>query len=293
MSNYVQSVRIDQEVYVGGGFAGFKSPNNSLVMVYNTHSHQWHLLPPYKTTSFAMVIVNNQLVLVGGMDHKYASTSLLGAWEADSRQWTYPYPRMPTARQSSSAIGKGRWLIVAGGMLCGNRLSTVEVLDVDCKQWCTVPSSPRLKSWSSMKSVVHGDVWYLMGGYINYGSETDTVYSAYLPAVISQANSSSKKSSAGIWMEISGLGHYGSAPFCIDGSLYAFGGTRVTDKSTISTIHRYLPETKKWVRVGDLPTSRYSCTCTVTSDGEVFVAGGIRAKGSPLLKDIIIGCLDT
>ena len=124
MSYYIQSVTIQETVYVGGGNAGWKSPNNYIVMVYNTRSCKWHQLPPYTAEYFVMVVINNQLVLVGGKDSAYHATNLLGMWDTGSNQWTHPYAPMPTARSHPSAVVYKQWLIVAGGRRTGGHICT-------------------------------------------------------------------------------------------------------------------------------------------------------------------------
>ena len=36
----------------------------------------------------------------------------------------------------------------------------------------------------------------------------------------------------------------------------------------------------EWVKVGDLPTPRSSCTCAIITDREILVAGGHSQPGS-------------
>ncbi len=64
MSGYIQSVEINDTVYVGGETSG--NEDDYIVMAYNTQSCQWHTLPPYSTRRFAMTTINNKLVVVGG-----------------------------------------------------------------------------------------------------------------------------------------------------------------------------------------------------------------------------------
>ena len=273
MTNYTQSVTIQDTVYVGGGFAGLMSPNNNcIVMAYNTHSCKWHQLPPYTARYFAMVVINNQLVLVGGNDSIYQSTNLLGMWDTGSSQWTHPYAAMPTARGDPSAVVYKQWLIVAGGETGRHRLSTVEVLDVASNQWYSAPSTPT--PWTHMKSTILGDMWYLMGGYSD-GDDKYIVCSVSLPDLISHTLSSSSGSTHhNMWKKISGLGHYYSTPLCMGGALLAVGGRRVKGYESVSTIQRYVPGTKEWVEVGRLPSPLYDCTCTFTLDQKILVFGG-------------------
>ncbi len=65
-----------------------------------------------------------------------------------------------------------------------------------------------------------------------------------------------------------------SAPLSIGRSLLAVGG--MDDRLNLSSwIHLYQPDTRRWVKVGDLPTARHSCTCSVLPSGDVIVAGGV------------------
>ena len=94
---------------------------------------------------------------------------LMCVWEGGRRQWTHPYVPMPTAHVWPSAVVYKQWLVVAGGRLCTKILSAVEVLDVPSKQWCKAPPTPT--PWSSMKSVLVEDVWYVMGGFESVATE--------------------------------------------------------------------------------------------------------------------------
>ncbi len=85
MSVYIQSVEINDTVYVGGGWTD-RDVDEYIVMAYNTQSCQWHTLPPYSTRYFAMTAINNKLVVVGGMNRDGSDSSELGEWQPDSNQ---------------------------------------------------------------------------------------------------------------------------------------------------------------------------------------------------------------
>ena len=70
------------------------------------------------------------------------------------------------------------------------------------------------------------------------------------------------------------------------GALLAVGGARVKDNESMSTIHRYVPETEEWVEVGQLPSPLYDCTCTFTLDHKILLFGG-----SSLLSVFHVGTL--
>ena len=270
MCAYIQSVEVKGTVYVGGGWTD-RDEDRYTVMAYNPQSCNWHALPLYSAAKFAMTTINNKLVLVGGY-HNPSAVDRLGVWQTDNNQWTYPFPPMPTSRSLPSATSYKHWLVVAGGYSSVS-LSTVEVLDVHNKQWSTGPSTPA--PWSSMKSTIIGDTWYLMGGWC-CGTQTVDVYSASLDSLVSQLIPNNLSKNA-VWNKISGHKHYNSSPLNIGGTLLAAGGCHNHITSVSSSIHCYVPETEEWVVAGDLPCALHTCTCTVIAD-RLYVFGGYDGK---------------
>ncbi len=141
MSNHIQSVEINDTVYVGGGGTD-RGEDEYIVMAYNTQSCQWHTLPPYSTRFFAMTTINNKLVVVGGRNREDSDNSELGEWQPDRNKWTHPFPPMSTPRCVPSATSYKHWLVVTGGYHGVCLQASVEVLDVSNMQWSTGPSTP-------------------------------------------------------------------------------------------------------------------------------------------------------
>ena len=113
-------------MYVGGGYA---STGSDTVMTYDISTGKWATLPPYRACDFAMTAINNQIVLVGGIEHGGDKSKVLGVRDADNKQWMHPYPEMHTARSLCSAVVYNEWLVVAGGWSTGAILSSVEVMN--------------------------------------------------------------------------------------------------------------------------------------------------------------------
>ena len=272
MTDYIQSVVVQEKVYVGGGDA---TKDMKIVMEYDITSAKWAELPPYQVRSFGMAVINNQLVLVGGYGGDRDS-KVLGVWGADGREWTHPYPEMPTARSKCSVVAYKDWLVVACGVSNGWAASSVEIMHTFTKQWHTGQPTPM--SWFGMKTAIVGDICYFMGGYASSSRllVTDSVYCVSLPALISQAQSQvSRENSHRVWKEIHGLEITLSAPLSVSGSLLAVGGRDIASRNDTTAIHLYQPDTGEWVKVGDLSTPRYSCTCAIMiRDRKILVAGG-------------------
>ncbi len=267
MSAYIQSVEINDIVYVGGGFTD-RDEDAYIVMINNKQSCQWHTLPPYSTWGFAMTTINNKLVVVGGRNRDNSYSSELGEWQLDSNQWTHPFPPMSTPRCVPSATSYKHWLVVAGGCHGVRLHASVEILDVPNMQWSTGPSTPT--PWGEMKSTTIADTWYLMGGVCEILMQSSPdVYSVSLEALVSHSSSDSSN----IWNKLPSLKCTVSCPLNIGGSLLAVGGRDMKRKKSVSTIQRYVPDTNTWVQAGQLPHAVYNCTCIMTSD-KVHAMGG-------------------
>ncbi len=266
MNGYIQSVEINDTLYVGGGGTD-RRQDAYIMMAYNMQSCQWHTLPPYSTRLFAMTTINNKLVVVGGRYSGDSDSCELGEWQPDSNQWTHPFPPMSTPRWWPSVTSYKLWLVVAGGYHEGY-LQIVEVLDVSNMQWSTGPSTPT--PWSSMQSTTIGDTWYLMGGVCEtLWRESANVYSVSLEALVSHSSSDSSN----IWNKLPSLNCKDSCPLNIGGSLMAVGGEDMKNLKPVSTIQRYVTETNKWVQAGQLPHAVCYFTCIMAS-GKVLVMGG-------------------
>ena len=266
MSFSVQSVVIGDTVYVGGGIA-YGDRDKCTVM--KLEQDQWTKLPEYTAYRFAMTSLANRLVLVGGHDSRNKKpTNQLAVFE--SGEWTHPYPPMNIARYSSTAVSFNNHIIVAGG--CDDKvraLSSVEVLDVASRRWYIAQSLPNPRS--VLKSTLIGNTLYLMGGYNHTLSATKTVYHVDLTELVAKAHSNLDTPT--LWQTLQEVPLVRSAPLSIGRSLLAVGGWD-DNVNPSSLIHLYQPDTRRWVKVGDLPTARLNCTCSVLPSGEVIVAGG-------------------
>ena len=273
MAQSIQAVVIGGNVYVGGGLK-FDRSKRTTVMVYSLRTGSWRTLPPYETWQFGMAAVNNQLVMVGGTTGKV--TNVLGVWGEESQTWTHPFPEMPTPRKSLSVVSYQNWLIVAGGK---NERSShskkVELLDTLSGQW--YEGSPLPNACSSMSSTINGNMWYLSSGYSSEGAPNRHVLSVCLDELISQAVSQSADATASPstpspWQTLTDLPLTYSTVLILNGALLAVGGHET------SAIHHYQPSSRSWIKVGDLPTARWDCACTILPSGEILVAGGCNGS---------------
>ena len=251
----VHCVVIGDNVYVGGGYGGrVNAHERCTVMKLDLQRDEWIKLPQYSTKYFGMTSLGNQLVLVGGAEPSTGKpTKQVGVFS--SGKWIHPYPPMNFARQCLTAVCFNNSIIVAGGHY------SVEVLDTTSRRWYTVETLPFLQS--RVKSTLIGNTLYLMG----LG-----VYKVDLHTLITSAILFKQTTLIHLQM-IEDTPLKDSAPLNVRGSLLVVGG-RDDCVNPSSSIHLYQPDTKRWVKVGDLPTARYNCTCSLLPSGEVIVAGG-------------------
>ena len=223
-----------------------------------------------------MAAVKRQLTLVGGWDTSTGSwqtTSDIAVWDREgaSHTWTHPYPPMPTRRHSPAVATYNQWLVVAGGS--GgypnyNGLAAVEVLDTDNHQWLSASSLP--VKYSHVTTAILQDELYLVGGTLN------KTLVANLPDIIHSSTSATTKP----WRTLPAPPLERSAAITVHGALLAVSGCHGNHYSTASTaIHVYQPTTNSWSKVGDLPSPRSQCACTVLHSGELLVGGGRDSNG--------------
>ena len=282
MSDYVQSVQVQGTTYFGGGYTG--GDDDYIAMAYYQSSSTWTKLPPYRACCFAMTVIDCHLVLVGGVGRDAVKSKALGMWRPYSKKWTHPYPDMITPRESCSAVVYNQYLVVAGGVGPGDDyLSSVEVMNTDSKQWYTGPSTPI--AWDAMKTAIVDDTCYFMGGCI-VNDYANKVYSVSLPALVSQLNLNTRTDTQ-IWKELPQLPVWYAAPLSISGSLLSVGGLDEDDEA-VSALYLYQSDAGQWVKIADMPTPRYTCTCImISSVKELLVAGGWGKRDRLEAMDIV------
>ena len=203
-------------------------------------------------------------------------TNRISVW--DSQRWTHPYPYMPTPRHSPAVATYINWLVVAGGSDGDGHLITVEIMDTTNKQWFTAVPLP--VGCYDMTSAVVGDECYFMSGSTRPATVTKQVFHGTLPDITSQtvSQSTSSTSTPPQWHTLPDTPLEYSAALALHGSLLAVGGCHDRQHRS-SAIHLYQPGSRQWVKVGDLPTARSHCSCTLLPSGEILVVGGWDNNG--------------
>ena len=287
---------LKEKVYIGGGCS-----SSDKVIVYDPQQDSCETLPPYSCKFFAMAVVNDQLVLVGGEDglpNKPGErvthglpTNRLGVWNG---QWTHPLPPMITARCMPLVVThKNRWLVVMGGIGFahnhdyyrdgGVELSHVEILDVsEPSQWYHAAQLPHVNNQHALLPVTIGNMCYLY----SLGDDSEKVSSVCLDSLITQAVSQPYPWQTLPKSPVDEYPNESAGLVAFNGALLAVGGSGYADNQDI---YQYQPSSKSWIKAGELPTERrgWDRICTVLPSGEVFVADIQRqSSGAAIRVDI-------
>ena len=291
MYGYPRVVIFKEKVYIGGGLTD--SDRDGLkIMVYEPKQDSWDSLPPYTYIYFSMVIINDQLVLLGEckVECHDSKTNKLGIWNEQSKRWTHPLPPMTTACNAPSVTThNNKWLVVMGGRGDGyTNLSRIEILDVtEPVQWYQAASLPQ--PCKQAPSATIGNMCYLLGGFTKEGPSKN-VFSVCLDDLISQAFSKPWPASASAppipvpspWQSLPNTPMDRSTALAFDGALLAIGGGYPGS----SAIYMYQPSSNSWVMAGELPTAtkRRCSGCIVLPTGELVIAGGGDGKTSQMIE---------
>ena len=265
MSGYPRSVALQKNIYVGGGTTEHAS-QRCTILVYHVDKDEWGSLPKYQYRWFAMIVINNYLTIVDGKDASSSkATNQLAVFDQISQKWTTPYLPMPTARCWPAVSTYDKWLLVAGGYDRSVSLTTVELLNTSTKQWLTAAPLPTL--CGRMTSTILQDNWYLV-------TERKQVFAVSLPDIVSNTISKYTASKpVQLWRRLPDTPHTYSTAIALRGSILVVGGL-IGGSQRSTAIHLYLPESQKWTKVGDLPSTRHHCSCVLLPSGELLIAGG-------------------
>ena len=193
---------------------------------------------------------------------------------------------MPTPRQAAACVTAKGALVVAGGSDGSSALATVEVMNIDTKQWTTV--SPLPQKQSDLSGIVRGDSLYLAGG----SPPSKSVFTCSLPDLLSSSNSLTSRSSQAtrmqtLWKEVSSLPAVDSTLASFGGHLLAIGGKDDSTNSITSDVFSYDSHTNSWSVVSQMKVKRSECLAVILSEDHLIVVGGYN-RGSRITTSVEI-----
>ena len=240
---------------------------------FSSTSQQLNKLPVHPLRHVSLVNVENELVTVGGYNEK---GNWLGQHNDSNKLYTYSqgkwvekYPTMPTKRRQCSSVYTNSFLVVAGGV-SGDRtyLATVEMLNIDSKQWSKVSLLPTPVNHSSVS---------ICGEYIfvhDIHAQPNGKYSVVRSSLLSLTRSTPKPV---IWEDVASLPVHHSTLVTVNGHLLAVGG-KSTKGDRSNEVHQYNPTADSWQVISQMEVARSECAAALLPDDKLMVAGGIHLE---------------
>ena len=248
---HAQAVLIGSKLYIGGGIttmACSKAELNLYLYDIKNSANVTAIPTPGPTRWSALATFHSQLVLAGGSIGMNEATDQLWVLEENGGSWEQPFSRMLKSCWGASAMSIGEQLIVAGGVeqiamagdVCAQSpLDTVQIYNVNSKQWLLAQSLP--KCCYFMKTAFSDGVWYLAGGRYQ-GQE---VFKASIESLIT-----STASDIQVWDQLPDAPRQCTSLAMYAHQLIAIGGGRAI--SPTHEIHLYKPELQSWMMIGNL-----------------------------------------
>ena len=221
---------------------------------------------------------------MGGIDYYGRPTNSLASLtgEDEDSKWVELFPRMPTARYYLAAVCRGRNVIAAGGYGGGRRVSAVEILDTELRQWSSAASLPHPMYWASI--TVCEDLLYLLGGYDQNGSPTLSVLTSSITDLLHQQQETANQS--GAWRRTADAPYYVSTAVSVGGQLLAIGGQDEQHKDT-SAIVGYDPTSDSWQDMGHMATPRSWTLVAVLPSNQLIAAGGYGGETKVEIGNVV------
>ncbi|XP_064401955.1 uncharacterized protein LOC135347813 isoform X3 [Halichondria panicea] len=268
MSN-AASVYLNGTLYFGGGITdepGWRA-EASLYSFKPGVDRTWTVTdtPTYRYT---LVTHNSELLLVGGCEYPTIETTNK-VFTMRGGQFVEALPPMKETQRSPSAVSSGSALVVVGGTNTSGDLSSVEVFKDG--QWTTAPSLPNANAGQDIKSVLHGDQWYLI-------TSVGKVFRTSLQSLISGSDQSP-------WETLPDAPNCYSTAAFFGGRLLSIGGDRGRAYDDLTTaIYAFSSSTQSWEHVADLPLPLTHSSAVVLPTGELLVIGGTDKREKPSNK---------
>ena len=256
-----------------GNVAYFNSDGSTAVYCYESQRQLWRQLPDCPSKVSALVMADNKLTTIGGadQDQQWRPTNSLASLTGEGRRskWVELFPQMPTARYWLAAVCRGRNVIAAGGYDGERKVTTVEILDTELRQWSSAASLPHPMTKASI--TVCGDLLYLLGA-VDQNGPTLSVLTSSITDLLHQQQETANQSK--VWRQAADSPYYCSTAVSVGGQLLAIGGRDEHGKDT-SAVVAYDPTSDSWQDMGHMATPRSLTLVAVLPSNQLIAAGGL------------------
>ena len=223
-------------------------------------TEKWEELPPCYYHDSGLVVMNGELISVGGAAGNRFSLYVFTL--GYPQLWiNTSYPPMNTPRSSPAvlAVPGGDSALVIGGCVSTDRWTrTVEMYQVESREWSLVADLPQSLTAPSA-TLCAGDVVHVIG-YEGIG------FSCPLGALLTGGQ-------AGVWKPLPALPVTHSTAATLCGQLVLVGGRAAG--STVKSIYQLLEG--RWVEIGSMASQRERCLAVSVSPDKLLIVSGVKA----------------
>ena len=264
--------------------------SDTKVLMFNSGTEQWTVLPKCPKEYFSIAVVNGQLTAIGGKHSETATNTLLSLSQdkpdISQQKWLEQLPPMTYCRSSTAVTTTNTSLIVAGGQEPGVKKTEVEVMDTQTLQWTTVASLPL--PLSHAKATICGDRLYLGGGFSSGGASKSVLECEVKELLQSQPQSLASRIGLSrrpqVWREVaplpvtlSSLVTFQDHLLAVGGEVIIVGGVRAADYT--SEVREYDSATNSWNVISQMRVQRCWPLAVVLPNNTLMVCGGLISEG--------------
>ena len=270
-----------ESVAVNGGIV-YCHANSNKVLMFNSVTGQWTVLPECPKKYSSIAIVNGQLTAIGGSRRSFTDTKTLlslqhNQLDISQQKWTEQFPPMTYYHNNPAVATTSTSLIVAGGFGPDQQKATVEVMDTQTFHWFTVASLPH--PLHAATATICGSRLYLGGGFSDGPTksvlmcEVSDLLQSKPPSLATRLGLSRSHK---VWKEVTELPVLDSSLITLQGQLLAIGGGAVTldEASTTSEVRQYDVTTNSWNVISEMKVKRRRCFTAVLPNDRLMVCGG-------------------
>ena len=263
------AVLIGRNVYLAGGVA-LDVQSSQIVQVYNIDTRKWSTLPPAPQYCSEAIVINNNLVLIGGYDASTGkTTNIVSTWLVEEEKWTQTIPPMSTRRFRPGVLLLKNYLFVFSGKGEDNKtlLDSFDMLNIEENQWSSGRGRIPQPLYNS-KLGVFGDAVILTSAWIS--TTKPTTKSWKIPVRVLEDSVANFSSQPIQWTPIADAPYYESFLLTNSKQPVLVGGHR--GGQSTKEISLYVPD--HWEIVGHLIEPRVRPAVATISDTSFLVFGG-------------------
>ena len=268
--------------------------DDNKVLMINSRTLQWRVLPECPKMFFSIAVVNGQLTAIGGSESDKTTNTLLSLPQDSpgtfQQKWIEQFPPTTYRHLSPAVATTNTSLIVAGGWGPNQEKAQAEVMDIQTLQWSTVASLPH-PLWNATATIC-GDRLYIGGGYSTGGPTKSVVMCEVKDLLQSQPQSLATRllrlsSSPPVWKEVAPLPVKLSSLVTFQGQLLAVGGsTTGRDADSTSDVMQYDVTTNSWKAISQMKVKRNYCFAAVLPNNTLMVCGGFTPDGRTAFVEV-------